>query len=133
LPLVAIGLLGWDIALRSGPRGLIANAIDIELRENTRGAPLEITLPAGGGDTFPARFVLTAGEAACPSFDAVLVRAGDAPQPVEGLKPDDQGRLNFWLLDIAPGDYTLVLSGCEPRRELQRHPFTVLAAGQGAD
>lgn len=127
LAVVALG--GWVWMLRGAGQTseVVANLETLELATATRGDDPAVTLPAGA----PLRLVL-APEERCPEYRAEIARDGGSGDPwsrtVEGLRRDPLGRVTL-LLPGGWGSYSLVLSGCDPPRELERHRFRIVPPG----
>lgn len=123
LALLSVGLGAWVWRLEQERRRPVANLASLELRAGTRaGEVKEIELAAGA----QLRLLLEPGEP-CPRYEAELSGPGGR-RTIPGLEKNPLGRLET-LVRLAPGDYSLLLFGCEPRRELERYRFQVLRGG----
>ncbi len=122
LALLTLGLAGWVWRLERERGRPIANLVSLELKAGTRAteAPT-LELPAGE----PLRLVLAPEP--CPSYAAELDGPGGRQQ-VTGLERNAFGQVTA-LIHPAPGEHTLRLWGCEPRRELESHRFRISRGG----
>lgn len=118
LLVTTIGLVVWGLRLQGELRRPVANLPSLELSESRSND--ELTVPSG-----EVRLVLRPDER-CPVYEAELEgpAAGDR-QAIPGLLRDEGGVVSL-LLRLDPGPYHLHLSGCEPHRELEDHPFRVI-------
>jgi hypothetical protein len=117
--------LGFELwRVQGGQQRLVANVRSLELPPESRaGNDPETGLPTGA----PLRLVL-APAVRCPVYEAELAGPGSrGRQRVEDLEQDDLGRLTILMQDADPGTYTLRLTGCEPRREIEEHRFRITA------
>lgn len=125
--IAVIALAGWVWRLRTAEPApqVVANLATLELATATRGDDPVVALPAGA----PLRLVL-APEERCPEYRAEIARDGGSGDPwsgsIEGLRRDPLGRVTL-LLPGGWGSYALVLSGCDPPQELERHRFRIVA------
>jgi hypothetical protein len=119
------GLGSWVWRLQDELRRPIANVKSLELASGSRaGREPAVALSPGA----PFRLVLDPAER-CPTYTATIEGPGDGDRrTIAGLQPDERGRLTL-LLRGRPGSYRLSLAGCEPRRELEEHPFRITADG----
>jgi hypothetical protein len=120
-----VGLGGWVWRLETRGGRPVANLKTLELAA-VRAAPGSTALAAGE----PLRIALRP-EARCASYAAAVAgpRPGDLVE-VPPLVADERGLLVFLLPPLAPGAYTVLLSGCEPGREPERFPFRVVRPGE---
>lgn len=121
--LLSVGLGAWVWRLELERSRPVANLASLELKAGTRAGELaEIELGAGE----PLRLVLAAAER-CSRYQLELT-GPQGKRTITGLERNALGQLTP-LVPIEPGDYSLVLFGCEPRRELESHRFRVLRGG----
>jgi hypothetical protein len=125
LLVTTLGLGSWVVRLQGEGARPVANVMSLELPSGSRaGREPAVALSPGA----PFRLVLDPAER-CPAYTAEIEGPGERDrQTVEGLKPDERGRLAL-LLPGKPGSYRLRLAGCEPRRELEEHPFRITVHG----
>ncbi len=122
LLVTTVGLGSWVFQLQGELHRPVANLQSLELASGSRaGNDPVVELPLGA----PLRLVLDPAER-CPGYAAEL----EGPQPgdrqtVEGLKRSEGGQVTVLLRRIEPGSYRLLLTGCEPRRELEEHRFRI--------
>lgn len=122
LLMATVGLGSWVWRLQGELRHPVANLRSLELASGSRaGNDPVVELPLGA----PLRLVLDPAER-CPGYAVGLEgpRPGDR-QTIEGLERSEGGQVSVLLRRVEPGSYRLLLTGCEPRRELEEHRFRI--------
>ena len=134
LGVLALGL-GVRVATLQQELGRPAALASFELHAGTRAGgagPQELALPAG---SWLELVVVPAEPCDGAPYRAVI----EGPGAGDRHRIDDPPVSELGLIELVwraePGSYRLTLSGCEPRRELQRHEFRVVrpppAGGEG--
>jgi hypothetical protein len=134
LPAIAASLLMATMGLGSRVWWLqgelarpVANLLSLQLISGGRaGTDPALQVPPGK----PLRLVLAPAEL-CPGYTAEVTEPGGERQTIEGLMRDEGGRVTFLLPRTEPGLYTLRLTGCEPRRELEEQRFRITRSDGG--
>jgi len=122
LLVATVGLGSWVVQLRGKLDRPVANLQSLELPSGSR-AGTERTVELAPGE--PLRLVLDPVER-CPGYAAEMEgpRSGDR-QTIEDLERSEGGQVTVLLRRVEPGSYRLLLTGCEPRRELEEHRFRI--------
>jgi hypothetical protein len=119
---VAVGLGAWVWRLKATEHRPVGNLTSLELAAGLRsGEEQAVELPGGA----PLRLVIEPSER-CAVYEAVV----EGPRPgeratIRDLARGKGGQLTVLFRRLRPGDYSLRLLGCEPRRELEQHRFRV--------
>lgn len=125
LLVATLGLSAWLWQIQGKLNRPVANPRSLELVVTRAGT--EPVLAAAPGD--PLLLTLRPS-VRCPDYRARIEEpAGGTLWTVERLKLDPLGNLNLLLPRAGPGAYSLRLSGCEPRRELEEYRFRITADG----
>lgn len=127
LLVATVGLGSWVWRLQGELARPVANLRSLQLISGGRaGTDQAVEVPPGK----PLRLVLDPAEP-CPGYTAEVTEPGGERQTIEGLMRDEGGRVTFLLPRTEPGLYTLRLTGCEPRRELEEHRFRITRSDGG--
>jgi hypothetical protein len=123
LLIATLGLSAWVWRLQGALRQPVANVPSLELISDGRGTEPVVHLTPG------QQLLLELAPAdLCPRYRAE-VSGPEGRRVIDGSQRDKAGRLTF-LLPVEQGSYTLRLTGCEPRRELEEHRFRITADGE---
>jgi hypothetical protein len=129
----AAGLGVWVWRLERDRQMPRANPVSLELMAGSRAEAEPAAVVAPGTPLL----VVLAPEARCADYEALIEGPGAGERRrLGGLQRDGLGRVELLLPAAAPGRYALTLSGCSPRRPLERHLFRVARpprAGPGGD
>jgi hypothetical protein len=122
LLVATMGLGIWAMRLQSAMH-LPVDLPSLDLVSGSRaGTEPSVQLPAGA----PFLRLVLAPSERCADYTAEI--AGPAGTSQTLLSRDEMGRLSL-LLPGEPGEYRLLLRGCEPRRALEEHRFRITADG----
>jgi hypothetical protein len=124
LLLSTLGLGSWAWRLQvERSRPVASVSLELASRPRAGGEPAVALSPGA-----PLRLVLDPAER-CSTYTVKIAGSeGGAAQTLDRQKVDELGNLAL-LVWLGPGSYRLRLSGCEPRRELEKYPFRITADG----
>jgi hypothetical protein len=127
LLVATVGLGSWVWRLQEELARPVANLRSLELLSSSRAETDPVAqVPPGE----PLRLVLGPAKR-CPDYAAEVTGPGGERQTIPGLMRDEGGRVTFLLPRTEPGLYTLRLTGCEPRRELEEQRFRITRSDGG--